>query len=170
MMSKLLYVISSPRGEQSESRAIADEFLNAYVKSDPSVEVDTLDLWNEYLPVYGAKGVGAKMTVFAGQTPSGEEGEAWAAVQRVFARFDATDEYLFTVPMWNHPLAYGVPDHTRIMPKDLFAVLDPQYYNNLGAPGIDKADYREQLGSTYFQCVGYKESVEQLAMVLKAVK
>ncbi|MFL5895487.1 MAG: hypothetical protein ACJ76Z_10275 [Thermoleophilaceae bacterium] len=26
-MSKLLYMISSPRGEQSESRAIADEFL-----------------------------------------------------------------------------------------------------------------------------------------------
>jgi FMN-dependent NADH-azoreductase len=105
LMSKLLYVISSPRGEQSESRAIAEEFLGAYVQSDPRVAVDTLDLWNERLPVYGGPGVAAKMTVFAGQTPSGKEGEAWADVQRVFARFDAADEYLFTVPMWNH----GVP-------------------------------------------------------------
>ncbi|HJS93020.1 MAG TPA: NAD(P)H-dependent oxidoreductase [Solirubrobacteraceae bacterium] len=104
-MSKLLYVISSPRGEQSESRAIADEFLDAYRQSDPSVEVDVLDLWTEPLPVYARDGVAAKMAVFAGQAPSGAGAAAWAEVQRVFARFDAADEYLFTVPMWNH----GVP-------------------------------------------------------------
>jgi FMN-dependent NADH-azoreductase len=104
-MSKLLYVISSPRGEQSESQAIADEFLNAYRQSDPGVEVDVLDLWTEPLPVYGGKGVAAKMAVFAGQQPSGDQAAAWAEVQRIFARFDAADEYLFTVPMWNH----GVP-------------------------------------------------------------
>jgi FMN-dependent NADH-azoreductase len=45
------------------------------------------------------------MTVFAGETPVGEPGDAWADVQRVFARFDEADEYLFAVPMWNH----GVP-------------------------------------------------------------
>ena len=101
-MSKLLYVISSPRGAQSESRAIADEFLHAYRRSDPTVEVDVLDLWQESLPVYGGKGVAAKMAVFGGQTPSGSEAAAWAEVKRVFARFDAADEYLFTVPMWNH--------------------------------------------------------------------
>ena len=104
-MSKLLYVISSPRGERSESRAIADEFLHSYLRSDPTVEVDVLDLWNEPLPVYGGKGVAAKMTVFGGQTPSGDEGAAWDEVRRIFARVDAADEYLFTVPMWNH----GVP-------------------------------------------------------------
>jgi len=104
-MSKLLYVISSPRGEKSESRAIADEFLDAYRRSDPSLEVDVLDLWTEPLPVYGGEGVAAKMAVFAGQSPSGDQAAAWAEVQRIFARFDAADEYLFTVPMWNH----GVP-------------------------------------------------------------
>jgi FMN-dependent NADH-azoreductase len=105
LMSKLLYVIASPRGEQSESRAIAQEFLDAYRRSDPGVEVDVLDLWADSLPVYGGDGVGAKMAVFAGQAPSGDQAAAWADVQRVFARFDAADEYLFTVPMWNH----GVP-------------------------------------------------------------
>jgi FMN-dependent NADH-azoreductase len=104
-MSKLLYVISSPRGEQSESHAIADEFLDAYRQSDPSVEIDVLDLWTEALPVYGGDGVEAKMAVFAGQTPTGDQAAAWAEVRRIFARFDAADEFLFTVPMWNH----GVP-------------------------------------------------------------
>jgi FMN-dependent NADH-azoreductase len=104
-MSKLLYVISSPRGEQSESGAIADAFLDAHRQSDPSLEVDVLDLWTEPLPVYARDGVAAKMAVFAGQTPSGDQAAAWAEVQRIFARFNAADEYLFTVPMWNH----GVP-------------------------------------------------------------
>ena len=105
-MSKLLYVISSPRGELSESRAIADEFLDAYQRSDPSVEVDLLDLWNEPLPAYGGDGVAAKMAVFAGQTPAGNAAAAWTDVERVFARFDAADEYLFTVPMWNHSVPW----------------------------------------------------------------
>lgn len=104
-MSKLLYVISSPRGDQSESRAIGDEFLDAYRRSDPSLEVDVLDIWTEPLPLYGGQGVAAKMAVFAGQAPSGDQAAAWAEVQRIFARFNAADEYLFTVPMWNH----GVP-------------------------------------------------------------
>ena|SRR2546423_14997777 len=59
-MSKLLYVISSPRGERSESRAIADQFLQAYQRPDPTVDVDALDLWHDPLPVYGGPGVAAK--------------------------------------------------------------------------------------------------------------
>ena len=104
-MSKLLYVVSSPRGEESESQAVADAFLAAYRASDPGVEVDVLDLWQEPLPVFGGHGVAAKMAVFGGQEPAGAAGDAWAEVRRVFARFDAADDYLFTVPMWNH----GVP-------------------------------------------------------------
>ena len=104
-MSKLLYVISSPRGEQSESTRIAGEFLSTYLRARPGVEMRRLNLWEDKLPVYGGKGAAAKMTVFSGQMPEGEQAEAWAEVLRVFAPFKEADEYLFTVPMWNH----GVP-------------------------------------------------------------
>ena len=104
-MSKLLYVISSPRGEQSESTRIADEFLTNYRRERPDVELRRLNLWEGSVPVYGGRGVAAKMTVFAGQTPPGDDGEAWAEVQRVFRLFAEADEYLFAVPMWNA----GVP-------------------------------------------------------------
>lgn len=104
-MSKLLYMIASPRGDESESKALADAFLGAYRERHPGLEIDTLNLWEEQLPVYGGKGAAAKMTVFSGQEPTGEEADAWADVQRVFARFDAADRYLFAVPMWNA----GVP-------------------------------------------------------------
>jgi len=104
-MSKLLYVISSPRGEQSESTRLGDEFLATYLRARPDVEVQRLNLWDDQLPVYGGKGAAAKMTVFSGQTPQGDEAAAWADVERVFAPFKEADEYLFTVPMWNA----GVP-------------------------------------------------------------
>ena len=104
-MSRLLYVIGSPRGPRSESTAIANTVLDSYRAANPGIEVDTLDLGREPLPVYGPNGVEAKMTVFAGQAPEAEQGEAWADVLRVFERFNAADRYLFAVPMWNH----GIP-------------------------------------------------------------
>lgn len=104
-MSKLLYVVGSPRGELSESTAIANAFLDEHRRANPGVEVDVLDLWRERLPVFGPDGAEAKMTVFAGQDPEGVQGEAWANVRALFERFDSADRYLFAVPMWNH----GVP-------------------------------------------------------------
>jgi FMN-dependent NADH-azoreductase len=107
-MSKLLYVNSSPRGELSESRRIAEEFLAAYsagAVAEP-VSVDLLDLWTDQLPVYGGPGVAAKMSVFAGREPSGEAADAWAEVKTLVDRFQAADEYLFTVPMWNHSIPW----------------------------------------------------------------
>ena len=104
-MTKLLYISSSPRGEASESIALADSFLAEYRTSHPDLEVDRLDLWDGSLPVYGGKGAEAKMVAFGGQAPTGDLGETWAAVQTVFDRFNTAELYLFAVPMWNA----GVP-------------------------------------------------------------
>jgi FMN-dependent NADH-azoreductase len=105
-MGNLLHIISSPRGADSESNRLAEAFLADYLPAAAgSVVVDTLDLWSGALPVYGGRGVAAKMSVFAGREPEGEAGAAWDDVRAVAARFAAADEYLITVPMWNH----GVP-------------------------------------------------------------
>ena len=126
-MSRLLYVIGSPRGPRSESVAIAETFLDAYVEANPEIEVDTLDLWREPLPVYGPSGVEAKMTVFGGQAPQGDQGEAWADVRRVFERFNAADRYLFALPMWNHGVPWPVKHliDTISQPGLIFA-FDPE--------------------------------------------
>ena len=100
-MSKLLYVISSPRGSQSDSSQLAERFLEAYRAHRPGLEVDRLDLWQDQLPVYGGAGVDAKMTLIAGGRLEGDQRQAWQEVRQVFERFDAADEYLFAVPMWN---------------------------------------------------------------------
>ncbi|SFN11571.1 MULTISPECIES: FMN-dependent NADH-azoreductase [Actinomadura] len=104
-MSRLLHISASPRGGASESLAIAKTFLDAYrdVHGDA---VDHLDLWDGSLPEFGPAGAGAKMTVFAGEEPSGEQAAAWRAARDVFERYDSYDRYLFSVPMWNTSVPY----------------------------------------------------------------
>jgi FMN-dependent NADH-azoreductase len=101
-VSRLLFVQSSPRNGRSESRRVADAFLSAYAEARPDVELDLLDLWETPLPPFDGDRVAAKMTIFAGATP---EATVWDGVVAEFDRFAAADEYLFTVPMWNH----GIP-------------------------------------------------------------
>ena len=104
-MTKLLHISSSPRGETSESLAIAGTFLDAYRTTHPDAAVDHWDLWDGSLPDF-AVGARAKMTVFGGGTPAGEEGKAWAVARRTFDRFAAADRLLFSVPMWNASVPY----------------------------------------------------------------
>ncbi|GAA1813227.1 FMN-dependent NADH-azoreductase [Actinomadura chokoriensis] len=104
-MSRLLHISASPRGAASESLAIAGTFLDAYRDVHGDV-VDHFDLWDGTLPAFGPAGAGAKMAVFAGEDPSGEQAAAWRAARAVFDRFDSCDRYLFSVPMWNSGVPY----------------------------------------------------------------
>jgi FMN-dependent NADH-azoreductase len=104
-MTALLHISASPRGEASESLAIARTFLDAYRTTHPDAAVNHWDLWDGALPDF-AVGARAKMTVFGGGVPVGEEGEAWAAARRAFDRFAAADRLLFGVPMWNGSVPY----------------------------------------------------------------
>ena len=105
-MSKLLHMSASPRGTASESLAIAATFVDTFSDVRPDIAVEHWDLWDGTLPQFGAAAAGAKMSIFAGQEPSGEQAAAWAAVHRTFERFAAADYYLFSVPMWNHGVPY----------------------------------------------------------------
>ncbi|MFA1539348.1 FMN-dependent NADH-azoreductase [Actinomadura monticuli] len=104
-MSRLLHISASPRGAESESLAIARTFTDAYREVHGDV-VDHFDLWDGTLPEFGPAGAGAKMAVFAGADPAGEEAAAWRAARAVFERFDSYDRYLFSVPMWNSGVPY----------------------------------------------------------------
>jgi FMN-dependent NADH-azoreductase len=105
-MTRLLHVSSSPRGAASESLALAQTFLTTWTELHPDGEVDTFDLWDGTLPAFGPDAAGAKMSVFAGQEPTGAQAAAWEAARATFRRFAAADAYLFSVPMWNHGIPY----------------------------------------------------------------
>jgi FMN-dependent NADH-azoreductase len=105
-MARLLHISASPRGAASESLALAHHFTTSLRDARPDLEIETFDLWDGTLPAFGPEAVGAKMFVFAGQTPTGEQAVAWEAVRLTFERLAAVDQYLFSVPMWNHAIPY----------------------------------------------------------------
>ena len=105
-MTKLMHVAASPRGDRSESRGLAEVFLETYRDVNPGVEVVELDIWDGSIPEFGPDFVAAKMSIFAGQQPAGAQGRAWREVHQTFERFADADAYLFSVPMWNHTIPY----------------------------------------------------------------
>ena len=105
-MSQLLHIGSSPRGAASESLQIADAFIDSYLESHPDDQVETWNLWDGWLPAFGPPAAAAKMAVFGGATPQGQQADAWRAAEATFARFEAADRLLFSVPMWNAGIPY----------------------------------------------------------------
>ncbi len=164
-MTTLLHIAASPRGTASESRQLAETFLETYRSAHPDVTIDTFDLWAEPLIAFDGTKAGAKLTVIGGGTPVGAEADAWAAIVATFKRFNAADRYLFTVPMWNGGIPYVLKHYIDIItqPGLLFG-FDPQdgytgllknkkaaviYTSGVYAPGVDEAFGRD-FHSTYF--------------------
>lgn len=114
-MSKLLYVVGSPRKQNSYSSQIAEGFLESFKQKNPDVEVDVLDLWHEQLPEFDGDKASAKMTIISGQTLNGREKTAWDEVLEVIERFNSADHYLFTVPMWNGSIPYRLKLYIDIL-------------------------------------------------------
>lgn len=75
-----------------------------------------------------------------------------------------------SVPIWNHDLAWGVPDHKRVFPPCLFGFLERKYYDNVGRPGY--GDYRALLGEQNWDVVGHQiaSHVGSMFVVMKALK
>lgn len=105
-MTKLLHISASPRGERSESRAIAATFLDTVREVSPETPIEEYDLWDGTLPSFGPDAAAAKMAVFAGEEPRGPAAHAWSDAIATFRRFDAADRYVFSVPMWNAGVPY----------------------------------------------------------------
>jgi FMN-dependent NADH-azoreductase len=132
-MPELLHISASPRGEDSQSLRLAATFLDTYRAIHPGAEIDEWDLWDGSLPAFGPAAARAKMTVFGGGTPRGEEAEAWHAAGEAFARFDAADRILFSVPMWNSGVPYVLKQFVDVVsqPGWVFGVDPATGYRHL---------------------------------------
>lgn len=126
-MSTLLHISASPRGPRSESLALARIFLDTYRATHSDDEIVEWDLWDGTLPEFGSAAAAAKMSIFAGEQPTGAAAEAWRAAGEAFARFAAADKYLFSVPMWNASVPYILKQFIDVVsqPGMLFT-FDPQ--------------------------------------------
>ncbi len=103
---RLLNIESSPRGPKSVSIAVAGAFLTAYREANPSVDVDTLNVWDEQLPDFDSQAIGAKYKGVSREPMSGSESAIWDRIQSLAKRFQEADRILLGVPMWNFAYPY----------------------------------------------------------------
>lgn len=103
---RLLNIVSSPRGEQSASIAIANAFIDACGQACPSLEVDTLNVWEEDLPDFDSRTIGAKYKRVSHAPMDNVESSAWARIEALARRFQEADRIVVGVPMWNFGYPY----------------------------------------------------------------
>ncbi len=75
--------------------------------------------------------------------------------------------FMLSVPTWDAEVAFGVPDHCRILTPGTFQYLSEEYYENIGKPGF--GDYRRFLDGRYWLPIAKHEAEEQFHAVLRKV-
>ncbi len=103
---RLLNIQSSPRGPKSVSIAVADAFLAAYLRANPTVDVDTLNVWDEKLPDFDGEAIGAKYKGVSKEPMNESEQAVWDRIQSLVRRFQEADRIVLGVPMWNFAYPY----------------------------------------------------------------
>ncbi len=163
-MTKLLHIIASPRGADSQSNTLASAYLEVHQAANPNLAVDTIDLWQESLPEFDGDKTSAKMTFFGVGEMDSTKQTAWNHVVEITQRFIDADHYVFAVPMWNGGIPYKLKQYIDIItqPGLLFGFdLDTGYSGLLRkkkasifysagvfAPGVSP-EYGKDFHSTY---------------------
>jgi FMN-dependent NADH-azoreductase len=102
----VLNIVTSPRKDQSVSRAVVDAFLREYVKRADDTVIDTLDVWQEWLPEFDAETINAKYKGVSGEPMTPAEVAAWKKIGELASRFRAADRIVMGAPMWNFSFPY----------------------------------------------------------------
>ena len=175
-MKKILYVIASPRGEASKSVALAQAHIEARKRQDPDIEIIKIDLWEANLPEFEGKSAAAKMTFFGDGEMNEERQTVWDEMVNLANDFNAAEEYVFAIPMWNGGIPYKLKQYIDILtqPGLLFG-FDPEkgyfgllqnkkatvfYTSGVFSPGADPkygSDYHSTYMDWWLNLIGITE-------------
>jgi FMN-dependent NADH-azoreductase len=118
--TRLLHVISTPRGLASSTARVSSCLLEAIREEDDTVEVTTLDLFRADLPSVAGRNIESKYRLMTGQALDEGARESWGQIERTIEQFLDADVYLLTVPMWN----LGIP---YVLKYYIDAIVQPGY-------------------------------------------
>lgn len=132
-MTRILHIIGSPRGQDSNSSTLAITYINAQLKKDPDINVDTLNLWVENLPEFSGDQASAKMTFFGVGEMNNSLKSVWDDIVEIANRFTSADEIVISVPMWNGSIPYKLKHYIDIItqPGLLFGFTPETGYSGL---------------------------------------
>jgi FMN-dependent NADH-azoreductase len=135
---RILNIVTSPRGERSASIAVVDSFIIEYQKKVKGLVVDTLDVWTESLPEFGAEAIGAKYKGVSGEAMTPSERATWEKIRELASRFQKADRIVLGIPMWNFSFPYKLKQLIDLAcQRNLLFTFDGKEYGP--ALNIDKA-------------------------------
>ena len=102
----ILNIVTSPRKEQSASRALVDTFLREYMTRAENIAVDILDVWQERLPEFDAHTIDAKYKGVSGEPMTSSEIIAWQKIRELGSHFQRADRIVMAVPTWSFSFPY----------------------------------------------------------------
>src|SRR6266576_47470 len=134
----VLNIVTSPRKDQSASRALVDAFLREYMTHADDIVVDTLDIWQEQLPEFDAEAINAKYKGVSGETMTPVETATWEKIRELASRFQRADRIVLGVPMWNFSVPYKLKQLIdRSCQRNMLFTFDGEFYGP--SLSIDKA-------------------------------
>lgn len=132
-MSNILYIKASPRSGRSHSIAVADAFLEDYVKQHPEDKVNTIDLFQRSLIPFDSAAATAKYKIMHSKKHTAEDKKIWSEVVSVIEEFTSADKYVLAVPMWNFSIPYRLKQYIDIIvqPTYTFTIDEKGNYHGL---------------------------------------
>lgn len=128
MSTRLLHVVSTPRGLASNTARVSGCLLEALQEADPALVVTTLDLFKADLPAVAGRNIESKYMLMTGQDLDDTARASWRQIERTIEQFLEADMYLLTVPMWNLGIPYALKYY-------IDAIVQPGYLFRYGADG-----------------------------------
>jgi FMN-dependent NADH-azoreductase len=105
---KVLHVIASPRGADSNSLRVSTALLGALQAQRADIEIEVLDLFKADLPALASDNIETKYTLLGGRPVDSDHVESWQAIEELIARFLDADAYVISTPMWNFGIPYAL--------------------------------------------------------------
>ena len=175
----ILDIQSSPRGKTSASIAVTDAFLEAYKVQHRSVEIDTLNVWDEHLPDFDSCAIGAKYKGVAHAQMDAKETTIWKTIQSLTSRFQRAERIVLGVPMWNFAYPYklkqlidlasqrhllfsfdkGVYGPLLYIPRALVVYTRGQTYAETSATPLSSFNYQSAYIEFWLRFVGVQEVI-----------
>lgn len=134
MRKKLLHIIATPRGEESNTLKVSSVFLEGFQEKHPDWVIEQLDLATAKLPSLSIKRVDGKYVLLQGKELHGTLKTSWDEIIAIIQNFLSADGYLISTPMWNFSIPYMLKQYLDIIvqPKYLFQ------YTKTGVEGLVK--------------------------------
>lgn len=98
-MASILHIDSSPRGDRSMSRALSQEFIDAWKNSHPEDTVQYRDLGHHPVPHVDENWIAAAYSSPETHTP--ELASAIKVSDELIEEFLGSDRFVFGIPMYN---------------------------------------------------------------------